>query len=111
MGRSKPLTLGGIRYKTKGAVRAHIIAVRDQWIGKGKLRGADHDLIAELFAYHHEAAVKAPTGVASFEVKQGPGYDTQCFWVTDMNGDEIDFSLDTALEGAYAAATAASPPA
>lgn len=111
MGRSKPLTLGGVTYKTKTAIREHIIAVRDRWDGKGNLTGADHDLIAELFAHHHEAAAKAPTGVANFEVKQGPVFGTRCFWVRDLNGDQIDFSLDTALRDAYAASTGATPPA
>jgi len=97
MGRSIPVDLTIMRFKSRTAAREFFQIMLHRYQIGDRVTPEDQILLGELLRRHPEAPQKIGVGVDHFEVL-GADFDTQCFHVFRTDGTFEDFSLHTCVD-------------
>ncbi len=89
---SKPMTVGSLKFATKGDATAFFRAILHRYRANQKVSEADALDLTALLALHPECAKKTGVGIAHFEVARNI-FKTKSFWVVRVDGTEDDFSI------------------
>ena len=85
--------IGDAWFRTKGAAKRDIKGLLKCYSNvPGNVAEVGASLLMDLLKMHPEAEQKIGVGVASFNVRKNPPYNTPGFWITRIDGSETDFS-------------------
>lgn len=91
MGKSKPVTIGTMRFKTRSAANAYISELLNSLPLMTVIPEPHHTFLSELLAKHPRAAEKIGAGIKHFTVEPA-AHGTHAFYVTRVDGTRDDFA-------------------
>lgn len=97
MGRSIPVDLGVVTFKSRTAAREFFQAMLHRYAVGDRVSSEDQTLLSELLKRHPDSLQKIGVGIDHFEVL-GADFDTQCFHIFRTDGTFEDFSLHTCVD-------------
>lgn len=96
----KPISVAGHDFRTKGAAKQFIAALRDRYPDGVLIPEPDSSFLAELLTIHPEAADKIGCGIGHFTVMTDAIFGrTRHFVVHRTNGSSTDFSFHSCVDG------------
>jgi hypothetical protein len=91
MGKAIPIALGGLQFAKKGDARAYLKAMLKQYKPSQRVSERDEAVLRDALRHHPRAAEKIGAGIDHFVVRSAE-FNTQCFWVTRVDGTTERFS-------------------
>lgn len=99
MGRARQIKIQTRHFAKAGDAVAFFSAMLHRYELGEQISSEDAADLHALLMRHDEIQEKVGSGISYFTVDRAPEWENQrCFWITQINGDRVDFSYQHCLE-------------
>ncbi|MDP8212335.1 MAG: DCL family protein [Candidatus Zapsychrus exili] len=98
MGKRQSITVNGVKFDTKSALRKYIRCILYKYPDRGILDDNDFCFMLSILDRHEDPSSKIGCGVQSMEVRVNPVFKNMGFWLIRVDESETDFSFEICLK-------------